>query len=166
MNPNDFALRNTRYEGSDSGLYRMYHPPLLKAPWFARKLTYRLHKGDNGVVPSADWYRWTFEGTREKDLPRLLEMKRFADEQGMRFGVTLLAVGTAYEGEGAARRYALADLDQAVRDYCAREQIPFIDEVALFAHAEGAWDITDHPTPAGSTLLADLLIQSFLSDIE
>lgn len=166
MNPNDFALRNTRYEGSDSGLYRMYHPPTIKAPWFLRKLIYRARKGDDGVVPTVAWYRWTFEGTRDDDLPRLLEMKRLADEGGVRFGVTLLAVGAAYQGKGAARHYELADLNDAVRDYCARAQIPFADQVALFADAEGAWDQTDHPTQQGSTMLADLLIDRFLTDIE
>ena len=58
---------------------------------------------------------------------------RLADEGGVRFGVTLLAVGAASQGKGAARHYELADLNDAVRDYCARAQIPFADQVALFA---------------------------------
>ncbi len=166
MNPNDFSLRNTRYEGSDSGLYRMYHPPTIKAPWFVRKLIYRQHKGADGILPTVSWYRWTFEGTRDDDLPRLLEMKRFAEQSGASFGVTLLAVGAAYQGTPPHRRYELADVNQAVRDYCAQQQIPFADQISLFATAEDAWDMTDHPTPAGSNLLADLLIERFLSDVQ
>jgi hypothetical protein len=166
MNPNDFSLRNTRYEGSDSGLYRMYHPPGIKAPWFVRKLIYRTRKGDDGVVPTVAWYRWTFEGTRDEDLPRLLEMKRFTEEQGMRFGVTLLAVGSAYEGKGAARRYALMEMNREVQAYCEKAQIPFADEVPTFAKEVEAWDQTDHPTALGSDMLADLLIERFFADIE
>ncbi|MFO0755031.1 MAG: GDSL-type esterase/lipase family protein [Byssovorax sp.] len=166
MNPNDFAKRGTRYEGSDSGLYRAYHPPTIKAPWFVRKLIYRMRKADDGVSPTVSWYRWTYEGTRDDDLPFLLEMKQFAEENRMRFGVTLLAVGAAYEGKPPGRSYALADMDRFVMRYCEDAKIPFADEVDVFADRPGAWDNTDHPTPEGEDLLADLLIDRFLADIE
>src|SRR5262245_17707668 len=56
LNPNDFARRDTVYEGGDNGLYRMFVRPVWQTPWFVRKLVYRFHKR-NGLV---GWYRWVF----------------------------------------------------------------------------------------------------------
>jgi len=38
MNLNDFAKRDTVYEGADASLYRMYRTPLFKSPWLNNTL--------------------------------------------------------------------------------------------------------------------------------
>ena len=43
LNSNDFAWRETLYEGADSGLYRMYNRPGWMIPWFVRKAVYRFY---------------------------------------------------------------------------------------------------------------------------
>ena len=37
LNLNDFSRRDTRYEGADNGMYRMFRRPLLMFPFFVGK---------------------------------------------------------------------------------------------------------------------------------
>ena len=73
LNPNDFARRNSIYEGADAGLYRMYHQPLVKSPWFIRKAIYRMNKYSglddyHKLKASVRWYQWLFKGNKDAGL--------------------------------------------------------------------------------------------------
>jgi hypothetical protein len=72
LNPNDFARRDSVYEGADDGLYRMYRTPWLKSPWFLRKAIYRFHKAGHLTLrfpprgqASVGWYAWLFGGNEQ-----------------------------------------------------------------------------------------------------
>ena len=88
MNPNDFALRNTLYEGADNGLYRMYEAPRIKSLWMAKKAIYRWHKGNR--LTSVEWYQWLYNGTQKRALPILREMANYCAQNRIAFSVVLL----------------------------------------------------------------------------
>lgn len=170
LNLNDFALRDTRFEGADNGLYRMYHRPLIKTPWFIRKALYRLKKGD--VLPSPEWYEWLYEGTRERTLPRIAELQRICREHDAGFAIALAPVG-AGPGRDDPRIVSLvADLSERVR---AGFGLELLDPTAQFAAAAagmaegvaGLIDPTDHYTAPGCEVMGaalEPLVRGLIND--
>lgn len=156
LNLNDFALRSSVYEGADNGLYRMFEMPWLKSPWFVRKAVYRAKKGD--VLPSIEWYQWLYDGTRERNLPRVADLQRLCADRGATLSVALIPVGAGAGGD--ARAVALAaDLARQLKD---RFGITLLDPTPDFATAAaerdggvGALiDDTDHFTSYGCEVMA------------
>lgn len=158
LNPNDFALRDTLYEGADNGLYRMYVHPFFKTPWMVRKLIYRMHKG--GIAPSVSWYLWTFNATRRQGFDRLQEMARIASGWHADFKVVVLPAGSAYTPQG----YGLQPMRSQIEDFLAAQGIAFLSPVEEM-HGKPAqyFDATDHLTTAGNQLLSDLIATRLLS---
>ena len=152
LNLNDFCRRNTVYEGADNGLYRLYHMPFLKSPWFVRKAVYRWHKG--GELVSVEWYRWMFRGNAERAIEKVAEMSKVAEAHGARFAVVVLPAGCAYR-DGL---YLLADIHDAIRSDLQALGIDVIDARNAFTLRAGdAFDITDHLTVEGNRIMAGIL---------
>ena len=152
LNLNDFSVRNTVFEGGDNGLYRMYAPPALKAPFFVRKAIYRFMKG--GGMSSVRWYRWLYEGNRASLLPVIREMAELARSRGCEFDVVLFPPAAAYTDEG----FVLQDVVGEIAGYLREHGIPVIAPVAEFgADIRGLQDGTDHLTAAGSECLARVI---------
>lgn len=152
MNPNDFSERDSRFEGADGGLYRMYVHPTLKLPAAIRKVIYRLHKGGGQV--SAQWYVWMFNGTKARAFPKLLELRDECRKAGADFRVLMLPTFTVDQSEGPALR----QMYQEIADYCRTNGIPFADASAAFApHAKEWLDEGDHNTVAGNQGLAQAI---------
>lgn len=169
LNLNDFALRDSIYEGADNGLYRMYDMPLLKAPWFVRKAVYRIRKGE--VLPSAEWYQWLYSGTRERNLPRIAEMQRICRESEAVFAIVLAPVGAGAAGNDPRVAAIVADLAARVR---ADFGLEMLDPTPKFSAAAathddgvaGLIDPTDHFTPQGCEVMGAViepLIRTLLS---
>lgn len=170
LNLNDFALRDTRFEGADNGLYRMYHRPLIKTPWFIRKALYRLKKGD--VLPSPEWYEWLYEGTRHRTLPRIAELQRMCRERDAAFAIALAPVGAGVGGQDGRIAAIVADLAARVR---ADFGLELLDPTAAFAAAAAAHDDgvaglidpTDHYTAPGCEVMGaalDPVVRAMVSD--
>jgi hypothetical protein len=164
MNPNDFTLRDSAYEGADNGLYRLYHHPFLKSPWFARKAIYRRHKG--GYSPVAPWYQWLFDGTKDKNLPHLEEMSDFTRQRGVSFGAALLPIGSAYTGEGGKKRFLLSGMFGEIQAFCDGHGIRCFDAVAAFAEKTERFDMSDHFDEQGAVAMAEFLVDRFFADLK
>lgn len=146
LNPNDFARRNTRYEGADNGLYRMFHPPTLLLPWVFDKAIYRWHKG--GQYASLGWYEWLFAGTSRELLPLLGIIKRECEQQDGKLILVLYPAATAY---GTAGAYGLNQQETTIARYAAAVGIPTWRAAQHFGPPTTAWsDDTDHLTAAGA----------------
>ncbi len=157
LNFNDFSRRNTVYEGADNGLYRMYHPPLLKMPFLLRKAVYRIVKG--GKMSSVAWYRWLYQGNRDEGLVELIHMADYARQQGFSFSVVLFPPAVAYTPEG----FALETEFRALCDELSRHHIPCYDATPAFAPNPSAFqDNTDHLLPEGSRTLAQWMLEHVL----
>jgi hypothetical protein len=152
LNLNDFSVRDTVFEGGDNGLYRMYAPPVLKAPFFVRKAIYRFMKG--GGMSSVRWCRWLYEGNRATLLPVIREMAEQARSRGCEFDVVLFPPAAAYTDEG----FVLQDVVGQITAYLRDHGIPVVAPVAEFgADVRGLQDGTDHLTAAGSECLARVI---------
>lgn len=151
LNPNDFARRNSIYEGADVGIYRSHNPPLLKSPWFLRKLVYRMHRKIGGELY---WYRWLFEGNEEIAQGHLNAMASYAAASGIDFFVVLLPSGLAYENGG----YALSDMYERIADLLRREQIPYLEpRKEIGADPAGYINDSDHMHDAGNVLMSQIM---------
>jgi hypothetical protein len=159
LNPNDFARRNTVYEGADNGLYRMYHRDWLAMPWLLRKLVYRIKKGGSAAHPnmaSVEWYRWLFEGNREHGCGQILAMSEYCRQRGVHFTLVLYPAGCAYS-DGT---YRLADVVDALRRFSAEHGIDVLDCTPLLADApQRYFDGTDHLQLDGNRRMAGFLVQ-------
>ena len=154
LNLNDFSRRNTRTEGSDNGLYRMYAPPAFKVPFFLRKAVYRLMKG--GRMSSVRWYRWLYRTSRAELLPLVRQMAAAVRRQGGEFSVVLFPPAVAYENGDFALQ---AEFDEIARELQA-QGIAVRAPVREFGAAPRALqDDTDHLTPAGAEILAEVIWQ-------
>jgi lysophospholipase L1-like esterase len=159
LNPNDFVLRDTLYEGADGGMYRMFERPFFKTPLVARKAVYRMKKG--GISPSQAWYRWTFEGTKAAIFPRFDELKKICDDHGAGFHVVLMPVRASYDKDDRT----IPDIYREIAAYLTAHNIAWSDPSPAFAAAgatgapagDSLIDFTDHYTPAGSQVMADAL---------
>jgi lysophospholipase L1-like esterase len=159
LNPNDFARRDSIYEGADNGLYRMYRRPVFHTPHFARKAVYRLKKhgalGSSAKV-SDEWYRWLFEGNRDFARRRLEAMVSYAQQRGIRFSAILLPAGSAF---GPAGEYRLADLNRRIGALLDDVGIEHFDATAVFAQDPvGLMNETEHPTIEGNKKLAAAIV--------
>lgn len=152
FNPNDFSVRGTVYEGGDNGLYRMYHPPVIKTPWFIRKAIYRGKKG--GPQPTGPWYEWLYQGTKDESLPAVLTIRDAAKSRGATFSVYLFPSGNTYTPSGNT----LADEFAEIGAWLTAHQIVWSDGTPDFAgsHAQDI-DETDHPTAEGNIRFAEAL---------
>jgi hypothetical protein len=156
LNLNDFARRNTLWEGADSGLYRMYQPPALKLPFFLQKALYRWQKGgkDDGMTPSLDWYRWLINGTFRETLDEIASMKLWAKAQGISFAVSVYPSGVALSGGVNA----LAREQQMVANGLQARGITVADDIGPFLSSPNVYDATDHLTDHGNDVASTLLI--------
>ncbi len=149
LNLNDFAKRNSVYEGADNGLYRAYHMPTLKLPWFIRKFIYRAVKGKE--FSSERWYRWLFEGTADEYLPMLIQMNQYANSRGVRFGIAVMPGRAGYSSDG----YRLRDVHKLISKYLESNSIAELDITELFgADPTRLIDLTEHLTVEGVAVLA------------
>ncbi len=163
LNPNDFARRDSVYEGADNGLYRMYHLPSFKTPWFVRKAFYRLKKNKQGRPTSVTWYRWLYNGNKKFGLEILVEIGRLARQRGGDFMVVLLPAGCAYVDDN----YALSDVYAEIASYAKSHGIHCVDPTAEFQRApELFFDETDHLLPAGNELMAEVLARELEGRIQ
>ena len=154
LNLNDFSRRNTIYEGADNGLYRIYKRPGLKMPFFIRKAIYRMVKG--GQMSSVAWYRWLYQGNKEKGLAEIEKMKKFAEDQGFEYSVVLFPPAVAYAGG-----FQLNDVATDLQNELQKRGITFLAPIRLFAeNAHTLQDNTDHLTPAGCEKLAAWMWQN------
>lgn len=152
LNPNDFCRRNTRFEGADNGLYRMYHPPRLMSPWFLRKLLYRFRK--DGLI-SLDWYRWVYEGNRQRGLGVVQEMAEYCRTNGAAFTVALLPAGIAYDNNGT---YMLSGMYDEITSTLAQRGIDVANPWRDFSERPARFFTdSDHLTPAGNERMAEIL---------
>jgi lysophospholipase L1-like esterase len=156
LNPNDFSMRDTVYEGGDGGLYRMFVHPTFKLPAALRKVIYRVHKGGKLVHP--DWYTWMFDGTKAKTLPKIDQMQAYCKAHNVEFKVFMLPSRTSRGDEGAGMRRMYKE----VGEYVKARNIPFADGNELFKDKMDEWlDISDHCTPEGAKGLASSVMKAF-----
>jgi hypothetical protein len=171
FNPNDFARRDSRFEGADNGLYRMYRRPVFKSPWFVRKAIYRLAKrGVTGFGSlhrlrfqnlmggnprnTVEWYEWFFAGNEISGFAHLAAMVEYAKSEGIAFGVVFLPVGSAFE-DG---QFGLVDEYQSLGLFLEKRGVPYLDPTPVFAAGPGRFfDGTDHLSPTGDALVASIL---------
>ncbi len=152
MNLNDFSRRNSIYEGGDNGLYRIYKRPGLKLPFFIRKAVYRFVK--EGKMSSVKWYQWMYDGNKDKLLPLVKDMAKFATSNGSEFKVVLFPAAVAYENGN----FALQDIFDEILEYCQQNNIPAIAPVTEFSqNVYGLQNNTDHFTPKGSKVMARVI---------
>ena len=150
LNPNDFARRDSVYEGGDNGLYRMFVRPVWQTPWFVRKAVYRFHKR-NGLV---GWYRWVFAANEARAQADIHAMAAYCRERGKNFSVVLLPSGVAF----VDGRYAVADLYARVTRFLEEEGIPHLAPIETFANDPKRYiDETDHLVDAGNERMAEVL---------
>ena len=155
LNPNDFAPRDTRYEGADNGLYRMYERPTLMSLWFARKAVYRLMKGD---PVSVRWYQWMFDGNEDWGYEQIASMKSYADANDIALSVVLLPSAQAYDDDGS---YQLGEMYDRIGRFLEDAGIPHIDASASFADEPSKYlDPTDHFHEEGIRAMASILVES------
>ena len=153
----DFAKRNTRYEGADNGLYRLYHRPRFVSRYLMRKAIYRYHKGGSLWRPSmasVDWYEWMYRGSLDTSLAAIRAMDDYCAEQGCRFTLALLPAPSAYvDGE-----YQLSRMYEEIFAFADREGIHAIQMIEEFGpRIEESSDKSDHLTLKGNQLLAGIL---------
>ncbi len=157
LNPNDFARRDTPFEGADNGLYRMYQQPFFKLPWFLGKLLYRAHRWGSPLDPklaSREWYQWLYENNRAHGLTQLEAMKAYCDAKGTHFSLALLPVLSAFGPNG----FELGEMRREIGDFAARHQIEVFDAVETFASDPALYlSPTEHFTDRGNARLASLL---------
>jgi hypothetical protein len=156
MNPNDFSWRDTIYEGADNNLYRTYRRPVLASPLFVGKAIYRYQKSQsfstkNEVMVSVPWYRWMFNGSRDRGLEKLRELKEYCDAKQIKLMVLFLPAGCAYQGG----KFELAGEYDDVYSYLKQLGVATIDTREFFAPHVKEWqDFTDHLTLEGNQALA------------
>jgi hypothetical protein len=151
LNPNDFARRDSVYEGADNGLYRMFVRPDWQLRWFVRKAIYRAVKG--GPV-SLRWYRWLFDANESRAQADLRAMAAHCAASGARFSVLLMPSGAAYGAAG----YELEDLNRRLLAFLGEIGVEASAPVRAFADDPRRYlDETDHLHDAGNERMADVM---------
>ena len=154
LNLNDFSRRNTIYEGADNGLYRIYDRPFIKMPFFIRKAVYRYVK--EGKMSSVKWYRWLFDGNKDRLLPVLKQMSDFTKSNGSEFKVVLFPPAVAYENG----QFVMQDVFDEISAYCRDNGIPVVSPVTEFSQqVYDLQDNTDHFTPKGCEVMAKVVFR-------
>jgi hypothetical protein len=158
INLNDFASRDSIYEGGDNGLYRMYAAPPWRSVYFLRKAAYRFRRTsifDSEREISPNWYRWLFAANRESGFAHIEDMSSYAQQRGIRFRVVLFPAGQAY---GPSGEYQLEDVHTQIANEIDRLGIRFVDAAGAFREDHDRLiDRTDHPTVEGNRKLAELI---------
>jgi hypothetical protein len=159
MNLNDFAWRETEFEGADAGLYRMYHPPLLKLPFFVKKAMYRFEKGTllGGMNPTINWYQWMIKGTTRRTLDEVAAMHSWARDHGIAFAVSILPAGIALGGG----TNALAAEQKLIVDALRARGVVVADDTQQFIKTPSLFDETDHLTGPGNHVAAGQIAEFF-----
>jgi hypothetical protein len=154
LNPNDYARRDTIYEGADNGTYRLYHRPLLKTRWFIGKAIYRYKKWGSSRATSVDWYRWLYRGNEKYGREVLDAMDAYCRRSGCGFSVVLYPVGVSYTENG----YELGDMYGELESFLESRGLPHLSPVEAFAaDPAGFFDDTDHLTAEGNDLMVQTL---------
>lgn len=159
LNPNDFTLRHTLYEGGDNGLNKMFYRPVFMTPYFVMKLLYRMKKGDD--FPGLGWYQWIYHGTKSRNLPYLAAMRDHCQSRGVPFKVVIMPSGRVWR-DG---QYALAGEAAEIARYLTAEGIPHVFPVERFGgpaetnDGTGFYDNTDHFTPGGCEEMARVILE-------
>ena len=158
LNLNDFARRDSVYEGGDNSLYRMYRRPSWWSRYVLRKAIYRIRKhgglGESNKT-SPDWYRWLFEGNREFAERHMRAMAAYTKRRGIRFHVVVLPAGAAFTPSG---QYQLADLHREIGALLQAVGLGSTDSTAVFAEDPGSLiNETEHPSVLGNRKLAELI---------
>lgn len=155
LNLNDFTRRDSRYEGGDTGMYRIYRRPRVVSLWMVRKGIYRLHRGP-------DWYEWLFEANERHAQREIERMREYADAHGIRFAVVVLPAGTAYSEDG----YRLRWIHDRIQAFLGGRGIASFDLLtALGPAGHRYFDLTDHLFDDGNARVAQLLT-GFLRDLD
>ncbi len=157
LNPNDFTLRNTAYEGADNGVYRYFEVPFFKSIWFYRKLIYRIRKkGD--ITFNTDFYKWCFEGTKEEIFEEIKRMKAFADSQKVQFQIVVLPAGSAYKNGN----YELVEMYAEIEKELKNASISYIYPINEYkGDTKNLIDPTDHLTAKGNELMVKKVTETF-----
>jgi len=156
LNLNDFSRKNSIYEGSDGGLYRMYNYPFLKSPLFIRKLIYRYNKQD--LYGSTHWYQWYFNGNKTWGLGQLKEMAKYAKDNHIKFAVFMFPSGIAMHDN----IFELQNIFDELIEFFKKNNIAYIDPVNEFLTDPKRFiNKTDHPTAEGAKKTADIIWQNF-----
>ena len=172
MNAVDFCRRNSRFEGGDNGLYRMYHPPGLASLFLLRKAIYRYNKGGfiwDPKLVSPEWYEWLYRGNRQRGLAAIKAMNNYCATKGCAFTLFLLPPGSAY----VESKFVLMEAYSEIFDFAEANGIEVIQSIEEFSDARVLFDQTDHLTLEGNRRLASILarhlqrgINEHLSDIQ
>lgn len=147
LNLNDFTRRESRYEGGDTGMYRVYRRPRFVSLWMVRKAIYRLHRGPG-------WYEWLFEGSERHAQREIARMQGYAAARGIRFAVAVLPAGTGYAEDG----YRLRWIHDRIHAFLAGRGIRYCDLLTELG-PQGAryFDRTDHLVDEGNARVAQIL---------
>jgi hypothetical protein len=151
LNANDFSLRESRFEGADNGLYRMYKRPKWMGLWFVRKGIYRLNKP---TASSSEWYKWMFGGGEKTGYEALSRMSAYSKDHDIAFSVVLLPSGAAFQnGE-----YLLTEMFERVGQFLSSAGIRYIDATEDYRkESDGEYDATDHFNDSGNVKMAQLM---------
>lgn len=156
LNLNDFARKNSIYEGSDGGLYRMYNYPFLKSPLFIRKMLYRYNKQD--LYGSVHWYQWYFNGNKVWGLEHLKEMAKFAKDNQINFAVLMFPSAIAMHDN----IFELQNIFDELIEFFKKNNITYINPVNEFLTDPKRFiDHTDHPTAEGAEKMANIIWENF-----
>lgn len=159
LNLNDFSLRDTVYEGADNGLYRTYHRPWLKSPWFVRKLVYRMVK----PTPAANlrWYQWIYRGTKAENFGYLDELATTCKAKNIKLSVVILPVLASYAPDGS---YALSKEIAEITAFASARGVVCIDSSAAFKPDPAKTiDDTDHFfNREGTSKMAELVVEQLI----
>lgn len=157
LNPNDFTLRNTVYEGADNGVYRYFEVPFFKSIWFYRKLIYRIRKKGE-VTFNTDFYKWCFDGTKQEIFEEIKQMKAFADAQKIQFQIVVLPAGSAYKNNN----YELIEMYSEIENFLKKNSIPYISPINEYRNdTKNLIDYTDHLTAKGNELMVNKINEAF-----
>jgi hypothetical protein len=161
LNPNDFSVMNTVYEGGDNGTNRYFNPPMIKTPWFVRKLVYRYYRNADAHLYNERWYRWIFEGTKEMVFQDLKDMQAMARQKGFHLTVIPLPSGFAYQNG----KYVLADMHGGIIDFLQKNSIHYINLLQSYPadDPKAYFDVTDHLTYRGNHVLVNALMADYAS---
>jgi hypothetical protein len=153
VNPNDYARRESVYEGADNALYRTYRRPTFMTVFFLRKSVYRWMK--RGGSAPVRWYRWMFEGNEEWGAQQLRRLGELARERGISIAALLLPSLAAYRDDGG---YALSDMYARMGVALDRAGIPYVDPTDAFRPDPARYlDDTDHLRDAGNVFVAGIM---------
>jgi hypothetical protein len=153
------------YEGADNGMYRLYRRPVLASPFLVRKAIYRYQKSQalatkNEVLVSVPWYKWMFNGSRDRSFDVLRQMQKDCDDNGCKLTVLMLHAGCAYQNG----KYELADMYDQIAAMLKQASIRALDPRDLFAtRVKECIDCTDHLTFEGNRVLTQYLAQQLAS---